>query len=255
VVTALLEQIRDLGFQFCVVDPEGDYAEFPDAVVVGNAKQEPSLKEVVRLLGKPEVSVVVNLLAIDPSERPRFLAKFLPEIAKLRAETGRPHWLVFDEGALAIIENFCTATGRGKPKSVARRDAGQVYALARDGTLQAVTPIKPKERQKRHARKYAEGDLGEDRSFYFRGPNGALNLRAQNLSAFLQMAAGVDDATWVHHLKAGQYSKWFQEAIKDDELASEARIVEADASLSAGDSRQRLKEIIERRYTAPAGNL
>jgi hypothetical protein len=29
VATAILEQIRDLGFQFCVVDPEGDYAEFP----------------------------------------------------------------------------------------------------------------------------------------------------------------------------------------------------------------------------------
>jgi hypothetical protein len=34
--------------------------------------------------------VIVNLLAIDPPERPRFLAKFLPEIAKLRSETGRP---------------------------------------------------------------------------------------------------------------------------------------------------------------------
>src|SRR5207248_188487 len=29
VVTALLEQMRDLAFQFCVVDPEGDYSEFP----------------------------------------------------------------------------------------------------------------------------------------------------------------------------------------------------------------------------------
>ena len=60
---------------------------------------------------------------------------------------------------------------------------------------------KPKERQKRHARKYAEGELGEDRSFYFRGPEATLNLRAQNLSTFLQMAAGVDDRTWLHHLR------------------------------------------------------
>jgi HAD superfamily hydrolase (TIGR01484 family) len=97
IVTALLEQIRDLAFQFCVVDPEGDYSELADAVVVGDAKQEPRLGEVMSLLAKPEVSVVVNLLAIDPQERPRFLAKFLPEIAKLRSETGRPHWLVLDE--------------------------------------------------------------------------------------------------------------------------------------------------------------
>ena len=124
--------------------------------------------------------------------------------------------------------------------------------LTRDGTLDAITPVRPKEKQKRHARKYAEGELGEDRSFYFRGPDAALNLRAQNLSTFLQMAAGVDDKTWLHHLRAGEYSKWFRDAIKDDDLASEAGTVESDRSLSASESRARLKEIIDRRYTAPA---
>jgi hypothetical protein len=34
----------------------------------------------------------------------------------------------------------------------------------------------------RHRRKYAEGELGPDKSFYFRGPQGRLALRAQNLS-------------------------------------------------------------------------
>ena len=97
VVTALLEQMRDLVYQFCVIDPEGDYSEFADAVVVGDAKQEPRLAEVRSLLAKPDVSVVVNLLAIEPQERPHFLAKFLPEIAKLRSKTGRPHWIVLDE--------------------------------------------------------------------------------------------------------------------------------------------------------------
>jgi hypothetical protein len=64
---------------------------------VGDAKQEPRLSEIMSLLAKPDVSVVVILLAIDPQERPRFLARFLPEIAKLRSETGRPHWVVLDE--------------------------------------------------------------------------------------------------------------------------------------------------------------
>jgi hypothetical protein len=270
--------------------------------VVGDAKQEPRLAEVVRLLTKPDVSVVVNLLAIDPGERPRFLAKFLPEIAKLRSETGRPHWLILDEthhclpaewdpapvtlpkelpaaiavtvhpegiardfleivstvigvgdGSLAAIERYCEATGRPFPLADdVALGAGQVRILTRDGTLDVITPVKPKEKQKRHARKYAEGELGEDRSFYFRGPDAALNLRAQNLSTFLQMAAGVDDKTWLHHLRAGEYSKWFRDAIKDDDLASEAGTVESDRSLSASESRARLKEIIDRRYTAPA---
>jgi hydroxymethylpyrimidine pyrophosphatase-like HAD family hydrolase len=302
IVTALLEQIRDLAFQFCAIDPEGDYAEFPDAVVIGDAKQEPRLAEVMSLLARPEVSVVVNLIAIDPQERPRFLSRFLPEIAKLRAETGRPHWIVLDEahhclpaewdpapltlpkelpaaiavtvhpeslaphflelitsivgvgdGSLAAIEQVCEATKRAFPgRPTAGLQDDQVYLFTCERPIEVVTPHKPKEKQKRHARKYAEGDLGEDRSFYFRGPRGALNLRAQNLSTFLQMATGVDDETWLHHLRAGEYSRWFANAIKDESLAAEAAAVEADRSLSAQESRRRFKEVIERRYTAPA---
>ena len=111
---------------------------------------------------------------------------------------------------------------------------------------------KPKDKQQRHVRKYAEGELGEDKSFYFRGPEGALNLRAQNLTTFLQLAAGVDDKTWLHHLAEGAYSRWFTEAIKDPELAAEASSVEKDAGLSADDSRARIKELVDKRYTAPA---
>ena len=301
VVTALLEQIHDLGFQFCVVDPEGDYSEFPDAVVVGDARQEPRISELTRLLTKPEVSVVANLLAIDPAERPRFLAKFLPEIAKLRSETGRPHWIVLDEahhclpakwhpapitlptelpaaiavtvhpdevarefldlvstvigvgdGAIAAIEKFCKVTARPIPGPPSPPlVTGSALILAR-GVLDPVTPTKPKERQKRHARKYAEGELGEDRSFYFRGPKGALNLRAHNLSTFLRLAEGVDDETWLFHLRSNDYSRWFRDAIKDDDLASEASGVEADASLSAHESRLRIKELVDRRYTTPS---
>jgi hypothetical protein len=36
---------------------------------------------------------------------------------------------------------------------------------------------------------------------------------------FLQIAKGVDDRTWEHHLKAGHYSEWFRDVIKDAELA------------------------------------
>lgn len=44
--------------------------------------------------------------------------------------------------------------------------------------------------RRRHLRKYAEGDLGADRSFYFPGRDGKLNLKAQNLIAFMQIADG-----------------------------------------------------------------
>ena len=90
---------------------------------------------------------------------------------------------------------------------------------------------RPRQARTRHTQKYAEGDLGEDNSFYFRGPRGALNLRAQNLMLFLQIAEGVDDATWAHHLRRRDYSSWFREIIKDSELAGEVAKIESDRSL------------------------
>src|SRR5262249_10847396 len=147
---------------------------------------------------------------------------------------------------------FREATGMKDLEADVVPQEGQVVVLDRDGHVQPVTARKPKEKQKRHARKYAEGELGEDKSFYFRGPEGALNLRAQNLATFVQLAAGVDDKTWLHQLREGAYSRWFRDAIKDEKLAAEAAAVEQDGSLSAHSSRARIKDMVERRYTAPA---
>jgi hypothetical protein len=106
----------------------------------------------------------------------------------------------------------------------------------------------------RHRRKYAQGELGEDKSFYFRGPEGQLNLRAQNLMLFMQLAEGVDDATWTYHLWRGDYSRWFREAIKDEDLATNAADIEQQAALSPPESRQLIKTAIQQRYTLPAAS-
>jgi hypothetical protein len=103
---------------------------------------------------------------------------------------------------------------------------------------------------KRHKRKYAQGELEEARVFYFRGPGDRLNLRAQNMTAFVQIAKGVDDDTWLLHLRRGDYSRWLREAIKDNALAEEATTVEQDQSLSPAESRSRIAQAIAERYTA-----
>ncbi len=36
-----------------------------------------------------------------------------------------------------------------------------------------------------------------------------MNLKAQNLMIFLQIAEGIDDVTWMHHLRKKDYSDWF----------------------------------------------
>jgi hydroxymethylpyrimidine pyrophosphatase-like HAD family hydrolase len=110
----------------------------------------------------------------------------------------------------------------------------------------------PSTEQRRHTRKYAEGQLPPDRSFYFRGPEAKLNLRAQNLLQFLEMAAGVDEETWQFHFRRADYSRWFRDVIKDTELAKAAALVERDRFLSREDALAALRTAIESRYTLPA---
>jgi len=111
-------------------------------------------------------------------------------------------------------------------------------------------PVTPQSERRRHVRKYAAGELPEDRSFYFRGADEKLNLRAANLMTFLQLADGVDDETWLFHLQQRDYSTWFETAIKDHELAREAARIEAETA-DPTESRARFREIVTQRYTLP----
>jgi HAD superfamily hydrolase (TIGR01484 family) len=301
--TAILERLAERGFQFCVLDPEGDYDELEGAVVFGDAGRVPATHEVLDLLASPGTDLVVNMLGLEVNDRPGFFSGLLPQIATLRARTGRPHWILIDEAhhllpasseavtialpktlpvtiyvtvhpdqmspeALAgvgvvlavgkrahdVVTRFCDAIGVERPP-LPNEPPGKREVLFWDragGPPCWVTADKPRQEHKRHTRKYAEGKLGEDKSFYFRGPEEALNLRAQNLMMFLQIADGVDDATWLHHLKRGDYSRWFRQAIKDDDLADEAEVVEGEADADAAASRASIRVAVTRRYTAPA---
>src|SRR5207244_4830344 len=55
----------------------------------------------------------------------------------------------------------------------------------------------------------------------FRGPGERQNLRAQNLTAFFQLLVGVDEETFLYHLRRGDYGAWLRAVIKDGELAAE----------------------------------
>ena len=104
---------------------------------------------------------------------------------------------------------------------------------------------------RRHRRKYAAGELGKDKSFYFRGPAGKLNLRAQNMKVFVQLASGVDDDTWLFHLRQRDYSRWLRDFVKDAPLADEVAAVEQQA-LPPEESRAQVIAALERRYAAPS---
>ncbi|MBX3300624.1 MAG: HAD family hydrolase [Nitrospira sp.] len=109
--------------------------------------------------------------------------------------------------------------------------------------------------RRRHRRKYAEGELPADRSFFFRGPGDRLNLRAHNLFQFIELAEGLDDQTWLYHLQRGDYSTWMSEGIKDPSLADRVRQIEQQPFIDANRSRQLVRSAIEDRYTVPVTDV
>jgi hypothetical protein len=145
---------------------------------------------------------------------------------------------------------------------LAGRDVGAAMAIA-DGPLDrgdaALAWLEPtpgaarfrvgrrRVQHRRHLRKYTEGELPPDRSFFFRGPTASLNLRAANLVRFVELAEGVDEATWAFHLTRGDYSAWLRDMIKDPELADEIGAVER-AGLPAAGSRARILSALRQRY-------
>jgi hypothetical protein len=163
--------------------------------------------------------------------------------------------IVLGEEPAKTFDRFARAANVAMPAVPdAPLESGEAIFWSRETGTPVVMKILPgKTQRRRHSRKYAEGDLGPDRSFYFRGPEGKLNLRAQNLITFLQMAEGVDDETWLHHLRKYEYSAWFREAIKDPQLADEAAAIESQPSPNAAESRAAIRALIERHYTLPGG--
>jgi HAD superfamily hydrolase (TIGR01484 family) len=151
------------------------------------------------------------------------------------------------------IMAFCEAAGHPLPVlDPVKLEIGEamVWSLSDQEGPVWVRSLSSKGERRRHHRKYATGELAPEDSFYFHGPDGKLNLRAQNLAVFLQMADGVDDETWLYHLRGGEYSAWFRRVIKDEGLADDAALVENQSALPANESRARIRAMIERRYTA-----
>lgn len=302
--TGFLERLVEHGYQFCIIDPEGDYQNFEGAVVLGDPKRGPLVEEVCNLLKKSEQNAIINLLGVGLEHRPGFFKELFPALLELRLHTGRPHWIIIDEAHHLLPSDWAPASvalPQGlyglmlitvHPDSVAPvilASANMVIAIGESpeqtlrtfsATIKQNPPkvpavklqpgeaiawyrkpetepfwfrsIPPQTEHQRHIRKYAEGKMSDDAVFYFRGPEGKLNLRAQNLMIFIQLAEGVDDETWLYHLRRGDYSHWFRTEVNDEELAKAAEEIERMPNVSAEESRALIKAKIEERYTGPA---
>ncbi|HUB66839.1 MAG TPA: HAD-IIB family hydrolase [Candidatus Methylacidiphilales bacterium] len=93
----VIEQLLAKRYQFCIIDPEGDFAEMENAVILGDAKRAPSPDEVMTILAKPLQNCVVSLIGLKLDDRPTYFEKLFAELLQLRIHTGRPHWVILDE--------------------------------------------------------------------------------------------------------------------------------------------------------------
>ena len=94
---SFLERLVERGYQFCIIDPEGDYATLDEAQIVGDGKHAPSVDDILQVLKKPAGNVVVNLIGLPLADRPVFFLSLVPHLLEMRSRTGRPHWLLVDE--------------------------------------------------------------------------------------------------------------------------------------------------------------
>ena len=104
--TTILERLGDQHYQYCIVDPEGDYENLEGALTIGTSGQGPTNDEILQALASPVQNVVVNLIGMQLADRPPFLLALLPRLLEMRARLGRPHWIILDEAHHLLPKNW-----------------------------------------------------------------------------------------------------------------------------------------------------
>ena len=145
-VTTLLETLGDRKYQFCVIDPKGDYSDLEDlehTVTVGDSDRTPSSDEMMRLLEKPDRHAVIALSAIAPAERPAFFLTLMARLWDLRKRYGRPHWIVVNDAQLLMpTQSDAASLPRMRGSVMVTSDPRQLAPAALEGvsTLVAAGP-------------------------------------------------------------------------------------------------------------------
>ena len=149
------------------------------------------------------------------------------------------------------LGEFAAATGRAPVQMPGPHEGEAVCWLVH--TSEPPFPIRTipgRAERIRHRRKYAEGDVRYN-SFYFRGPTGKHNLKAQNLNVFSQIAEGIGEETWMFHLRRHDYSRWMRDVIKNQDLAAAVEDIERRVDLDPAQTRAMVRAAVEARYTLP----
>lgn len=99
----------------------------------------------------------------------------------------------------------------------------------------------------RHLHKYLRAPLPAQRRFYFTGPQGGTVASAANLLEFREQISRVPVTSLRLHLERGDFARWLEDVLHDQELARRVRGVGAH-QLEGEALRQALAETVGERY-------
>jgi hypothetical protein len=153
------------------------------------------------------------------------------------------------------LREYCRLLGATPPELPSPADRQEHKAIAwwrALGPPAWIHRLPARSEHQRHRHGYLDGDMDPEHRFYFRGPKNELNLGAQNLRIFMQLGEGVDNETWLHHLRQGDYARWFRDIIKDEDLAAAAERISHNGQVSAPESRRELFDVIRKKYEKQA---
>ena len=108
----IIESLLRQDYQFCLIDPEGDYLQLPGVTIVGDEHSVPPPEEIHQLLRDPGRSLVICALSVPLADRPVFFSRLLEALLNLRVEYGRPHWLILDEAHHLLPSSSTMLTDR-----------------------------------------------------------------------------------------------------------------------------------------------
>jgi HAD superfamily hydrolase (TIGR01484 family) len=160
-------------------------------------------------------------------------------------------FIAIGDDPVESLAKYCELLGEPAPKVAPPSDEKEHHALAwwrGESAPGWFRRLPPKEEPKRHRHGYLEGDMDDEHRFYFRGPKGELNLPVQNLRIFMQVGEGVDDDTWLFHLREGDYGRWFRHIIQDKNLADRTEKLRTNGTVTADESRRQIFDYIRKKY-------
>jgi HAD superfamily hydrolase (TIGR01484 family) len=113
-VHQFLDRLQELGYQFTLLDRNGNFPCSAAGTVLGDRERSPSIPQTMDLLSKPDQNVILNLSGIPSNERPSFYSGLWPRLQELRVRTGRPHWIVISESHDAPAATLQGLQGMGE---------------------------------------------------------------------------------------------------------------------------------------------